>query len=401
MSASESVRWKGREATRLANGIIELIALTGGGHLAVLRFLGKEGRSCQNVFWEPPWPTYDPLPGPPDKLLPTYGPPGVDKFMAGYTGHCLCLDYFGEPSAAQAAAGLGLHGEAPVAQWEVTKPVQAEMANCRFNVKLPAARLKFERDIRLGDAESVAYIQETVSNEQDVDHACDWVQHATFGPPFLKEAESTLIASAQRGKTWPLEYEGGLLLAKDREFNWPYAPCEGGQSVTDLRQPFATRGRGLVATTLLDPRRDMQYVVTSNWKMRLGVGYCFRRQDFPWMTIWEENRSRQSNPWNGRTQARGMEFGTTPLPLGREENLRRGLLFDTPSGCLIPAGGEKTARYLIFLFAIPAHLRSITNVTLEGDAIILFDEPTCPTVSISAQGCASFLSKTGTEFPPV
>jgi hypothetical protein len=399
MSASESVRWKGREATRLANGIIELIALTGGGHLAGLRLLGEEGRLCQNVLWEPPWPTYDPLPGPPAELLPTYGPPGVDKFMAGYTGHSLCLDYFGEPSPRQAAAGLGLHGEAPVAHWEVARPAQPEKAHCRWNVRLPAAHLQFEREIRLGDGESVAYIQETVSNERDVDHACDWVQHATFGPPFLKEAESTLTASAQRGKTWPLEYEGGLLVAKDREFDWPYAPCAEGQGVTDLRQPFATMGRGLVATTLLDPRREMQYVVAANWKRRLGVGYCFRRQDFPWMTIWEENLSRQSTPWNGRTQARGMEFGTTPLPLGSDENFRRGPLFGTPGWCVIPARGAKTARYLIFLFTIPAHLQSITNVALEADAIILFDDPTRPTVPIPAQGCATFLSKTGMGFP--
>ena len=114
------------------------------------------------------------------------------------------------------------------------------------------------------------------------------------------------------------------------------------------------------------------------------------------MTIWEENRSRQSTPWNGRTQARGMEFGTTPFPLGSEENFRRGALFDTPSWCVIPAGGEKTARYLMFLFAIPAAMQSIRNVALEADAIVLFDEQTRPSVSIPAHGAASFLSKTGT-----
>ena len=58
----ESIRWKGRDATRLTNGIVELIALSGGGHLAELRFLESEGRSSQNVFWEPPWATYDPVP---------------------------------------------------------------------------------------------------------------------------------------------------------------------------------------------------------------------------------------------------------------------------------------------------------------------------------------------------
>ncbi len=401
MAAAESVQWKGREATQLANGVIELITLTSGGHFAGLRFVGDGGSSCENVFWEPPWPTYDQGPALSQERLQTYGPRGVDKFMAGYTGHCLCLDYFGEPSPAQAAEGLGLHGEAPVALWNVVKPEQPEKPHCRWNVTLPAAHLKFERAIRLGEGESVAYIQETVSNERNVDHACDWVQHATFGPPFLKEGESTLTTSAQRGKTWPLEYESGLLLAKDREFDWPYAPRAGGERSVDLRQPFSTKGRGFVATTMLDPRREMQYVVAANWKMRLGVGYCFRRQDFPWMTIWEENYSRESTPWNGRTQARGMEFGTTPLPLGSEENFRRGSLFDTPSWCVIPAGGEKTARYLIFLFSIPDHMQSIKNVALEADAIILFDEQTRPTVSIPARGCASFLSKTGVGFPPL
>jgi hypothetical protein len=399
LCAAESVRWKGREATQLTNGVIELITLTNGGHFAGLRFLGGVGSSCENVFWEPPWSTYDQEPALSQELLQTYGPRGVDQFMAGYTGHCLCLDYFGEPSPEQVAAGLSLHGEAPVARWTVTKPAQPEIPQCQWNVILPVAHLEFERAVSLGEGESVAYIRETVRNQRDVDHACDWVQHATFGPPLLKEGESTLAASAQRGKAWPLEYDGGLLLAKNCEFDWPSAPCADSEGSIDLRKPFSTKGRGFVTTTLLDPGREMQFVVAANWKMRLGVGYCFRRQDFPWMTIWEENCARESSPWNARTQARGMEFGTTPFPLGNKENRRRGHLFDTPSWCVIPGGGEKTARYLIFLFTLPAPMQSIQNVALDADAIIVFDEQRRPAVSIPAHGCANFLSPTGFDFP--
>ena len=399
MPASESVRWKGRNATRLTNGVVELIALTGGGHLAGLRFLEADGRSSQNVLWEAPWATYDPVPGPSEELLQMYGPASVSKFMAGYTGHSLCLDYFGEPSAEEAASGLGLHGETPVAQWNVTSPTQVERPYCRWNVRLPAAQLTFEREVRLGEGESVVYVQETVSNERDVDHACDWVQHATFGPPFLKEGESTLIASARRGITWPLGYENASLLANDREFVWPYAQCEGVEGATDLRQPFGTRGRGFVAGVQLDPGREMEYLLAVNWKLRLGMGYCFRRQDFPWMTVWEENFARQGTPWNGRTQARGMEFGTTPLPLGREETFRRGHVFDMPSWCVIPAGAERTARYAIFLFAVPPQIHSIQNVATEADAVVLFDEHSQPAISIPAHGCEKFLSKSDFKFP--
>jgi hypothetical protein len=396
----ESIRWKGRDATRLTNGIVELIALSGGGHLAELRFVESEGRSSQNVFWEPPWATYDPVPNPPEALLGMYGTRGVGKFMAGYAGHALCLDYFGEPSAEEVTAGLSLHGEAPVLPWNVTMSTQAQRHHCRWKVRLPVAQLTFERQVRLRDGENVLYVQETVSNERDLEHAFDWVQHVTFGPPFLNESQSTLLASAARGITWPLGYEGGSLLAGDREFVWPFAPCEDVERTADLRQPFSTKGRGFVAGIQLDPGREIEHVLAVNWKLRLGVGYCFRRQDFPWMTVWEENFARQGTPWNGSTQARGMEFGTTPLPLGREATFRRGRIFDTPSWCVIPAGGRRRARYLIFLFVIPSGIHSIQNVALKGDDLVLFNERTEPAISIPAHGCERFLSRDSFE-PPV
>jgi hypothetical protein len=395
MPATQSVRWKGREATGLSNGVVELIALTGGGHLASFRFLEATGCPTHNVIWEASWPTYDPVPSPPEELLRRYGPKGVNLFLAGYTGHSLCLDCFGEASAAQVDVGLGLHGEAPVARWNVSKQDQLAGPACRWDIKLPTARLAFERTIRLRDKESVAYVEEIVRNEdRSQEHAFDWVQHATFGQPLLKEGESKLIASAKRGITWRPGYGDASLLAGDREFVWPYAPCEGAEGNADLQQPFSTRGRGFVAAVQLDPGRTVEYIVAVNWKLRLGMGYCFRRQDFPWMTVWEENCARQSAPWNGTVQARGMEFGTTPLPLGRDANLRRGPLFDTPTCCVLSAGAERTARYLLFLFEIPPDVKSIESVSIEADTIVLADEHSHPAMAIPAQGCGQFLSTT-------
>jgi hypothetical protein len=124
---------------------------------------------------------------------------------------------------------------------------------------------------------------------------------------------------------------------------------------------------------------------------RLSLDDHLEKEPFPP----EHSLERQNGgPWNGI-----LEFGTTRLPLWSEENFRRGPLFDTPSWCVIPAAGEKTARYLIFLFAIPAATQSIGDVELEADSIILFDEQTLPSVSIPAHGCASFLSKAGIGFP--
>jgi hypothetical protein len=51
----EEVKWKGCDAVRLMNGIVELIALAGGGHLASFRLVDQDGRPSQNVLWEAPW----------------------------------------------------------------------------------------------------------------------------------------------------------------------------------------------------------------------------------------------------------------------------------------------------------------------------------------------------------
>jgi hypothetical protein len=391
-AGARSTLWKNREATRLTNGVVELVALTSGGHLAEFRLLGHDGGASPNTFWEAPWPTFDPGEIAAHDLPASYGPAEVRKFLASYTGHCLCLDYFGGPSAEQAAAGLSLHGEAPNTRWTLVSTAVPGEALARWKVELPSAHLGFEREIRLGVAESVAYGRETVINESGAEHAFDWVQHATFGPPLLKKGESTLSVSGGRGITSPVSYDGGSMLANNREFIWPHAPLASGKGFADLQQPFAEKGLGVIAGVQLDPRREQEYVLAVNWKRRLGAGYCFRRADFPWMTVWEENHARPDTPWNGRVQARGMEFGTTPLPLGREETVRRGPIFDTPHQCVIPAGGKKTAHYLIFLFEVPSGLDAIENVEARGDSIVLYGQDGHPSLSIPAAGCGDFLA---------
>jgi hypothetical protein len=371
---------------------VELISLTGGGHLAALRFLDGNGRSSQNVLWEAPWTTLDPGQDWSPEMSRLYGTPETGKFIAGYTGHALCLDYFGEPTAEKAAAGLGIHGEAAISRWKVVGSAEPGRAKCRLAVSLPISRLTFEREIYLGNGQSVAYIQETVSNERDQEHRCDWVQHVTFGQPFVSEGMSTFAASAQSGMTSPFGYEGNSLLPDNRFFSWPYVRCGDGNKSVDLRLPFTKKGKSYLAGVELNLERPIEYLLAVNWKLRLGLGYCFRRRDFPWMAIWEENCTRQYAPWNGSTQARGMEFGTTPLPLAENEGLPGKRFSDTPRGCCIAALGKKTARYIMFLFAVPEEVRSIDNVAPVGSAIHIYDASGTASFTVPADGCEEFLA---------
>ncbi len=388
----ETVQWKGRDAVRLSNGIVELIGLAGGGHLAAFRFLEGDGRPSQNVFWEAPWRTSDPDREWSEDMSNQYGPVETGRFLSGFTGHALCLDYFGEASPEKAAAGLGLHGEAAITRWNVLEPTELRMGQCRWIVNLPISRLTFERTIHINEGESVAYVEETVRNERDTEHRCDWVQHVTFGPPFLQCGASTINASAHSGISSPFGYEGKSLLADDVYASWPFVQRESGDGAADLRVPFVEKGRGFLAGMMLDPTRRIQHLVAINWSLRLGIGYCFRSDDFPWMAIWEENCARQDVPWNGATQARGMEFGTTPLPLTGNGGLADNRFSGTPRDCAIAAHGEKTARYLMFLFSVPAEVRSIKNVTPVSNAILFHDVSGRTSFSIPAKGCEAFLS---------
>ena len=186
----------------------------------------------------------------------------------------------------------------------------------------------------------------------------------------MKETESIVAIPGTQSKTSPDDYGGHCALATDQEFTWPHAPAYDG-GTHDISQPFARKGRGFVATTLLGggaPDSPFTYVAVLNWKLGLIAGYIFRRADFPWAAIWEENCSRADAPWYGTTQARGLEFGNTPLPLGLQHAINSGPLFSTPTVGRVPAAGHATASYAIFATEIPPTWKKISSIDVRASA---------------------------------
>jgi hypothetical protein len=87
------------------------------------------------------------------------------------------------------------------------------------------------------------------------------------------------------------------------------------------------------------------FFVAFSPRLRLAFGYVWKRADFPWMGIWEENRSRLQPPWIGATMARGMEFGVSPFPETRRQMIERGPLFDAPTFAWVPAKARVETEY--------------------------------------------------------
>lgn len=362
-------KWKGRPALRLASGAIELVTLTGGGAIADLRLSTGPENQRGNVLWEAPWPSVDPKRYQARLHNRIYGPAFVGKFLAGFTGHALCLDYFGAPSEAEAREGLCLHGEAGVNQWRVLRQSQSNAsASLWMEAKLPHAGLKFQRELSMRRDETVVYVSETIFNLRPMDHFFHWTQHVTLGPPFLQAGESQVCVPAERGMTWPHGYEGRSLLANSKEFAWPLAPAEDG-GLADISRPFSRSGTGFVASALLSPEREWSFVAALNFRLGLVLGYCFPRKTFPWVAIWEENCARLGSPWKGKTQARGLEFGTTPMPVGKREAFETGTLFGAPTFQRIPARGKLQVAYAIFLTPVNPGWREILDIELDKQSI--------------------------------
>src|SRR6202795_84859 len=365
--AVDTVPWNDRRAYRLSNANVELTTLLGGGHVADFRLCG----SPVNVLWESPWPTIEPQTFSSREHAALYGDGPIGRFLCGYTGHALALGYFGTPSSEEAKQGLPLHGEAANSEWKVVSAVaDDDVATLVMEVTLPVYRLHFRREISLSRDAFTACITEIVTNLSHAAIEFQWVQHAAFGEPFFANDEATLFVSGRRGVTCAAGYEGHEVLENDVEYQWPYAQSIDGEPI-DLSQPFVRDATGFVAALLLDSNRGNAFVAVHNRRHQLVAGYCFNPKLFPWVVLWEENRARATSPWNKRTRVRGVEFVTSPMPLGLTHAREMRRLFDRPVLCSSPANACLQAQYDLFLHPAPSQWSQIKDVRQTEHTLIV------------------------------
>jgi len=383
----EFIRWKNRKALMLNTGSLQVTVLAGGGHIAELR-ITDAGRRSPNLLWEAPWVTADPDSIELTRLAELYGGAPIGPFLAGYTGHILCLDTFGLPSPEDTARGIPLHGEASARMWEL---VPAD-DGCAMHVKLPVSQLEFSRTIRAAMGQSVLFVEECLTNTGPDAREVHWVQHVSLGAPLLSAGNSFLKASVDRCRSWPDGYEGRPVLPDNVDFAWPFAPTIDG-AATDLSLPFQHKGKGFLAAALVNVTSTVSYFAALNPHAALALVYCFRREEFPWIAMWEENAARSSAPWNGNTRVRGMEFGTTPMPLGREAVHAMGRLFDSPVSRGVSAGDKIFTRYAVCAVRLPDGLQVIDAVAISEGSVSLIDRNGTDCVVIAADGILRFLTE--------
>ncbi len=220
----------GRRAFVLENDQIRVSTLPGGGYIGEIRFKSDDPKKSVNPMRVPHYQTIDPYSFDPARHGALYGRGGQRLVMSGYMGHFLCFPHFGPSSEAELGYGLGAHGEALAVEWKQQK---VETGNAgvtlRYGADLPATQYRVERAITLLSDETVGYVEESVENLALFDRPVQWVQHITFGPPFVEVGKSQVDAPVAKA------HMGALRSAQSpAEVSWPIAKDSQGKEV-DLR----------------------------------------------------------------------------------------------------------------------------------------------------------------------
>jgi hypothetical protein len=277
------------------------------------------------------------------RLYPEYGSDPETKLVAGLLGHNICLDLFGAPSPEEAAAGMPVHGEAPVALYEI----RGDDNSLTMHVVLEKAQLRFERCISLVSDERIQ-ISEAVENLTNTDRPIAWTQHVTLGSPFLQPGETQFLLSAGRSRVIGSHFNHGLGGQEpDSDFDWPFCPRRDG-GVDDLRVLTCEKTSGGFTAHLMDQGSDAAYFAAWSPQQQLLFGYEWNSHEFPWLARWEENHLRTWAPWKGKGYALGLEFGVSPFVESRSEMTARGSMFGVPTFRWLPAKTTLRANYQVF-----------------------------------------------------
>jgi hypothetical protein len=329
MTDMPETTYRGRRAFFIENERLRVTVVAGGGHIAEILHKPTE----VNPLWTPHWPSIDPSTWDRQRH-PEYGDNVESKLLAGLLGHNLALDTFGAPSPEEEASGVGCHGEASVATYRITGNTTEVTCEC----DLPAAQLCIERRLALAPSSRVLRITETVANLSVLDRPVAWTQHVTIGRPFLERG----VTQFRIPDVCSMSLEG------------VEAPAEGVSTFTNAESS------GGFVTHLVDPSRAQGYFLAFSPRLKVLLGYVWRRADFPWIGIWEENHFRKHLPWDGQELTRGMEFGASPFPESRRKMIDRREMFGTTCYRWIPAKSRVNVDYCAFVDGVEALPKDMT-----------------------------------------
>jgi hypothetical protein len=284
--------------------------------------------------------------------------PADESVVLRPMAHFVCLDRWGQPSEAELRNGMPYHGEAARVRWQEFNAPEATDGRiiAAMGATLPLAGLEIRRTVRLSQTAALFSVSETVTNRNKLGRMYNIVQHATIGPPFLDEA-TVVDSNAQRG----FVQSNPMPNPEQPETRWPEASKQSRP--VDLRHLTNDPDPNVVSFVVDD---EIGWVTATNSSKELLIGYIWRTADYPWLNIWRHVA-------NGKPLARGMEFGTTGLPLPFAALISKPGIFGRPTFTYLDAGENSTRSYAAFLVKVPRDFRGAESVRHSGSQLVIHE----------------------------
>lgn len=337
-SSVKEETFRGQPAWVLSNGLIRVIVMAQGGHLAEIRLISADPKVNLNPMLTPP----------------------EGEISRGYMGHLLCFPSYGPASPDERAAGLTGHGEAGQVEWKKTKDeVRAEGVTFWYAAELPKTQFRVERTIKIPSGKRIVRVEESVENLAPYDRPINWMEHATVGAPFAEPGKTALDMSATRGQVSTGRREDPLL-KPGTPVEWPRGTDFNG-APADLRV-FQARPKAVTYYGLrMDPARTEQFFTLYHPGYRVLLGYIFPSEGSPWIADYQSS--------TGARAVRGIEFGSSPFDEGLRRSVERASLFDTPTYRWIGGKQRLKREFTVFLMEIPEGFAGVKDVRLENDEV--------------------------------
>lgn len=349
LSQTRTAKYHNRDAWQLENPELRVTIMQVGGHIAEIVL---KRRNSLNPLWLQARPTIDPTEYVSEKHERAYGGGSSARLVSGLMGHNLCFPYWGNPSESEYKAGMTFHGETGIVRWKkLAEQQQGDRTLLKVAADLPESKTRFTRIVTLVSGQGVVYFENLAENLSALDRPVGWCEHVTVGPPFLKKGATLFDAALTRGRS--------IGDTSGQEFRWPKGRAE---TDVDLRTVRQIERSGFVNNFLVDPSREFGYVTAVNPDAGLLFGYLFRRNEFPWLNLWEANQPALDGA--PAMLARGLEFSNTPTHGSLRAMVAVPQLWDVPAYEWLNARSNLVKKFCAFSVEVPEGFQGVQDVRI-------------------------------------
>lgn len=294
-----------------------------------------------------------------------------------FQGHFLCLGRWGPPSDGEKAAGIVTHGEAVAQLWD--QQPSSKKNELRMEVITTLEGLRADRLMTLDKENAVFEVTESITNINPLGRLFNIVQHPTLAAPFLTN-ETIVNCNADNGFNYMLNKK-----PLDYAAQWPFGIMEDMDTM-NVSKPDKAYSSVFSFTIKKDAK--FGWITAYNPENKLLIGYLWNRDDYPWISLWQD--------FDGdNIRYRGLEFGTTGMHKSYKEIIEEGnhRVFGEDSYKYIDAGETQSRSYLAFIGKAPDGFISGGDVSFDNNTIMVTDIETGKQITIQTTLKADGISR--------